>query len=1484
MRSICAVVVVSLMSLCSQVTATESTSVRFKHISRDQGLSASFVYSIVQDDEGYMWFGTLDGLNRFDGFDFTVFAPDPEDPNSISDESIRAMISDSSGTLWIGTDAGGLSRYDRATQSFRNFTHDPQNPDSISDNRVRSVYEDSAGTIWVGTDGSGLDRFSRDTETFTHYPHNPDDPASLASASVWSILETADGTLFVATDGGLSQYDPDTDTFVNYRHDPSDPSTLNNDRLRVLFEDADGNFWVGTDAGGLDRFDRASGTFQHFVHDPANATSISANRINAVYQDSDGKLWVGTIDGLNEWHADSQDFTRHVSNAGDRFSLSHNNVSSIYQDQSGVLWIGTLNGLNLWNQASRTMLHYRNNADHSGSLSENMVMSFAEGPHGDIWVATYGGGLNRLDRSANAFQQLRHLPGDDSSLSSDLVTSVLVDKAGVLWAGTRSSGLNRHDAASNSFTRFRHDADDPSSISADGVTHIIEDSTGTLWVATFGGGLNRFDSETQTFSRLRNNPDDADSLSSDRVLTLFEDSQGDIWIGTYGGGLNHFDQASGTFTTYRSDPGNAEGLSGDEIYMIQEDVHGDIWIGVKGMGLNRWRRVDRERGKQRFQKFTNRDGLPSTTIYSGVWDQSGHLWMSTGHGLSKLNVDTLEFKNYDTSHGLQDDEFNLSAGIAATNGQLFFGGVNGFNAFFPDMLGGDGKPPPVAITKLQLLNDTVNPETLNTRSERVELEHDQNVIGFEFVALDFVAPEKNRYKYMLEGFDEDWTDAGAKRQVTYMNLPAGEYRFRVIASNADGVWNETGAAFDIAMKPAFWRTWWAYLVYFLVFVAVAGLLLRANAKRVRQAGTIKHAEEIALVHERMRDAQKIAHIGNWELDARTRELWWSDEIYRIFGVDQEKVGSTYELFLELVHPDDREEVNDAVMSALAGPEPYAIDHRIIRPDGTERIMHSHAQVFLDENGAAIRMAGTVHDITERKRAEAEIQHKADYQAMLAEISSNLISARSKDIDDRVARSLELISTTFDLDVVSIWWAIDEEKHVLASHNWERGKSKGQVSQVLRADVPWIYEQLSNCDDVIIDDVSKMPDEAARDRDLLQQRGRKSALIVPLRADRLLEGACAFATTKDMRAWSDEVVAELRLAAENLGVALARLRAIEENERLKEKLQEENLYLRDKIKLAHGFDEIVGEDPLLRRCLMAVEKVAPTSVPVLILGETGTGKELIARAVHKLSPRRDKPMVSVNCPALPAELIESELFGHEAGAFTGAQSQRRGRFELADTGTIFLDEIGELPLELQSKLLRVLQTGDYERLGGTETLHTDVRVLAATNRDLKHSIEQGEFRSDLFYRISSFPIDLPALRDRKEDIALLAEHFVQKHAPRLGRKVDAISARMIRALTTYEWPGNIRELESTIERALISMSDSSVLELPDSLPWVKELGEEAHTTTVAYTGGLVAVDRAYIIKVLEHTGWKIAGADGAAALLGMPPSTLRSKMQRLGITR
>ena len=1479
-----AVPIFLFFALSTQSLASDSRSVRFHNISRNEGLSQSFVYTMIQDQQGYMWFGTQEGLNRFDGFEFTVFIHDPNDPQSISDETIRTIIEDRSGHLWIGTDAGGLSRYDQASQAFTNYLHDPADSTSIGDNRVRVVYEDSSGVLWIGTDGAGLDRFDPESEEFFHYANDPSAPASLSGSHVWSILEDSGGILWVATDRGLNRLDADTGSFTHYKHDPDIATSISDDRLRVLYEDKNNVLWIGTEAGGLNRFDRKSGSFEHFVHSPDNTSSISANRINTIFQDDAGVLWIGTENGLNAWNPMTRGFKRYFNDPGDRYSLSHNNVTAIYQDRGGMLWVGTYNGLSQWNQTSRAMLHYRNDPNNAASLSENTVTSFAEDPAGNILVGTFGGGLNILDRSTDQFVQLRHAPDDDTSLSSDQVMAVHVGSDGVLWAGTRAAGLNRYDADRNAFTRYRHDPKDTTSISSDSVTYILEDRNKALWIGTFGGGLNYFDREAQQFQHFRSDPNNPRALSNDRVLVLYEDSAGTLWIGTYGGGVNRFDPTTGTFTHYRGDPGRADGLSGDEIYMIQEDVRGDLWIGVKGSGLNRWRQSDREQGQASFQRFTEFDGLPSSTTYGGVWDHTGYLWLSTAQGLSRLDIESLEFRNYDTSHGLQGDEFNLSASYRAADGQVFFGGLNGFNAFRPELLVRNLRAPQVAITKLLSLNKPVDLSEAYARGERAKFTHDQNVIGFEFAALDYAAPKKNRFRYRLEGLDQDWVDAGNQRQVTYTNLPAGEYTFRVNASNIDGVWSEQHAVLGLYVIPAPWKTWWAYLVYVSILAAVLIVAFRAHARRERQAAALKYAEDFALVQARLNEAQRIASIGNWDLNTVTNELWWSDEVYRLFQTDPDAFEATYEAFLARVHPEDREAVSQAFERALRDEEAYSIDHRIIRADGTERIVHSRAEATFDEEGRPVRMAGTILDVTERRKAEDEMSHSADYQAMLAELSSSLIIAHPDDINAQVNHGLETVGTRYGLDAISVWWLAADKLSAQSFHRWNRGENANRQIRMRCAELPWTTSQLLKGNTVVVDDLDSMPTEADKDRKVFWERGKQSVLIIPLKVDNELEGLCVFSMRRERRKWSAGTIAELKLVAENLACAIARSRAVVQICQLKEQLQQENLYLWEEVRLAHSFDEIVGEDPKLRRCLSAVEKVAATDATVLILGETGTGKELIAHAVHKLSARRDRPMVKVNCRTLSANLIESELFGHEKGAFAGAQTQRRGRIELANTGTLFLDEIGELPIELQNKLLRVLQTGEFERLGGTETLQTNVRLIAATNRNLIHSIERGEFRSDLYYRICSFPIHVPALRDRKGDIPLLAAHFVRKHAKILGKRVDAISAKSLRELSQYAWPGNILELESTIKRCLISLTDGSVLELPDDLPWAGKDDCVGLNFSIDIGTELAIVERSYITNVLEHTGWKISGDGGAASILDIPSSTLRSKMNRLGIAR
>ena len=436
--------------------------------------------------------------------------------------------------------------------------------------------------------------------------------------------------------------------------------------------------------------------------------------------------------------------------------------------------------------------------------------------------------------------------------------------------------------------------------------------------------------------------------------------------------------------------------------------------------------------------------------------------------------------------------------------------------------------------------------------------------------------------------------------------------------------------------------------------------------------------------------------------------------------------------------------------------------------------------------------------------------------------------------------------------------------------------------------PGFGEKVFAGEPVRIDDVESLPDDYTVDRLSLEKYKLKSLLLLPLMAAGEPVGGITLGRFSEQADWADQDLQDVTVFAELFANFVLRVRsrraldqAMLDLKQARDRLEAENVYLREEIELTHGFDDIIGQSESVLRSLRLVEQVAPTRTPVLIMGETGTGKELIARAIHELSERCDRPLVKVNCAALPANLIESELFGHEKGAFTGAERARRGRFDLADGSTLFLDEIGEIPIELQSKLLRVLQEGEFDRVGGSKTISVDVRVIVATNRNLAEAAQCGEFRSDLYYRINTFPIEMPALRDRGDDIQLLAEHFVKLHSQRLGRDVTEISSSMMEQLCNYNWPGNVRELEGIVQRALIS-SKGTVLGLAE--PLVSDIVEEDKSLSSSGGTDLKLIEREHIVAVLEDANWKISGATGAASKLGIPPSTLRSKMKKLSIER
>ncbi len=836
-----------------------SRDLRFRHISIEQGLSQATVSCFLQDRVGFLWIGTQDGLNRFDGYSFVVYNNDPADSSTLSNNWIQALLEDASGDIWVGTRGGGLSRWLRSSGRFVSYRHDPADPESLADDQVRALYQDTDGILWVGTEQSGLDRFDPQRGTFEHYRHHPRNPASLPDDQVRALYQDRDGRLWIGTFGGLACLERPAagggdGRFTRYRHDPRSPGSLSDDNVRSILEDRAGNLWVGT-FDGLNRL-RAGATghrpppeaaaFERFRHAPHDPGSLSDNRTRALFEDRDGRLWIGTDGGLNLYDPVAGTFEHYRHRPANAASLSNDRVFAVYQDRGGVLWVGTQGGgINNWDPRTWS---FSSATVRLSELSGGDVLAFAEDGDGRLWIGTSGHGLNRVDRETGDVRHYRHAPDDPASLGDDRVTALLFDRVGTLWAGTLAGGLNRFDPATETFERFVHDPADPASLGADIVAAILEDRAGRLWLGTIGGGLNRFDRATETVERLVYRPADAASLSDDRVTSLAEDGEGRLWLGTLGSGLNRFDpgspdrgsahrgpahRAGGTFRRFASDPDDPVSLSNDIVLAVHTAPGGVVWAGTQ-VGLNRLDRIDEVTGEAVFRRFFVEDGLPNDFIYGIESEAGGALWLSTNRGLSRFDPGSETFKNYDSSHGLHSNEFNMGAHYRAASGELFFGGIDGFNAFHPGRIELNTQPPPVVLTSFSKLNRAVTlAEPIFDRG-RVALGHRDSIVSFEFAALDFTAPERNRYRYKLEGFEEEWIDLGSRRRVSFTNLDPGRYVLRVLGSNNDGVWNETGAAIALTVSPPPWRSWWAYSLYVLALLGTIGGFVRSQQRKVER--------------------------------------------------------------------------------------------------------------------------------------------------------------------------------------------------------------------------------------------------------------------------------------------------------------------------------------------------------------------------------------------------------------------------------------------------------------------------------------------------------------------------------------------------------------------------------------------------------------------------------------------------------------------------
>lgn len=804
--------------------------IKFERISVQHGLSQSAVTCMIQDKQGFLWIGTQDGLNRYDGYKFTVFKKNPHDKNSISNNYITCLFEDRDGYLWAGTSGGGLSRYDNRTNRFVNFMHQESNPSSISINQIRSVLEDSKNNFWVGTSTGGLNRFMKFENEFIHYECNPDDPDCIKSNSIRCIFEDSRKNLWFGTWGeGLKRYEHSTGKFIDYKNYSTNEPNAN--RINSIFEDSSGNIWLATNLG-LNKLNESEKTFREYKKD--DNTGLSDNLVSSIFEFEPGIFLVGTrTGGLNLFNEAEEKFTS-VQFSEKKFSgISSNSIMQIFECRSGNIWIAMHGGgLNKFSRIQKKIMHICQNDEEGNELKSNRIFSLYEDNKGILWIGTNDEGLHKYDRKCNLISQFSF---NGKKLTDMNISFIGENSKGELLVGTQLGGLNIVNFTEGNITVYKFETGNVKSLSHNYITSVIEEDN-CLWVSTYGGGLNKIDLVNNEIKHYRHNPENEKSLGSDRIRTMIKTSDGSYWLGLDTGGLNRFIPERESFIRYVHNEDDSNTLSGNDVLVLYEDSKNRFWIGTSGDGLNLF-----DIDKEKFSRYSMLDGMPNNTIYGILEDDCGNIWLSTNNGISKFDLSKNIFRNFDEKDGFQGNEFNQSAYLKLRSGELAFGGQNGLNIFDPEKISDNEHIPAVVITGLQIFNkdagipgkDSPLKETINFTKE-INLTFRESVFSFEFSALDFTMPEKNKYAYKMEGFEKNWNFSGSRRFATYTNLNPGSYVFRVIGSNNDGVWNGIGTSVKVNISPPFWKTIWFKGFSALMIMGIAGGFYKRRINQIKK--------------------------------------------------------------------------------------------------------------------------------------------------------------------------------------------------------------------------------------------------------------------------------------------------------------------------------------------------------------------------------------------------------------------------------------------------------------------------------------------------------------------------------------------------------------------------------------------------------------------------------------------------------------------------
>jgi two-component system, sensor histidine kinase ChiS len=816
----------------------------FRHLSIDDGLSQNAVYSILQDSRGFMWFGTKDGLNRYDGRKFVAYQHNPFDSTSISDAYVTNMLEDSRGRIWISSLSGDVNIFHRETEFFCKIPLENMSGEKATTNEITDIAEGPDGSVWIATNGDGLIKVLVNDNSgcdygYKHFLHDPADNRSLNSNRVGNLLFDEYQNFWIGTEEGLNQFHEVSESFsrtvFETRH-PDAPTSSGEHKITAMHLNRAGDFWIGVQSG-LVKFDRRSGSYK-FYPNQYEVFEYGWGSVHKIVEDHNGQLWLGSVAGLIRFDPSTNQFSYHRHDPLDSQSLSYNIVSSLLIDNTGILWIGTSGqGINILDFKANRFPTLVRSPDPTSRIAGFSIRSILEDNSGDVWISADV--LYRWNRETGKLKSFEVISNLIDNFGKTDAYSMAQSTNGLIWVASEQ-GLYRYDPVTNQSRLYKYSPDDRSGILTQPVNAVFQDRDGAIWIATHNHFSKMTDEEAGTFQHYRYHPLEL-SIGIARPV-IFQDPDGIFWLGT-SSGLVRFEPVTETFTTFQNSPDHPNSLSNNHIKSILADpVQPEtyLWIGTSG-GLNKF---DYRVGT--FKHYTVQDGLPNEVVYGILPDDDGNLWLSTNKGLSRFNPQAMTFRNFDVFDGLQSNEFNTGAFFRSDSGELFFGGINGLNYFYPDQIIDNPYVPQVILTGLRLGNrnatNNTDPGLLNAsvpEVKEISFTHNDDVITFEFAALDYSAPEKNRYMYKLEGFNDNWIDAGNLGTATFTNLPHGKYTFRVKGSNNDGIWNEEGLSLAVIVTPPWWNTRRAYILYSVLFFNALYLLRRYELNRFKLKNDLK---------------------------------------------------------------------------------------------------------------------------------------------------------------------------------------------------------------------------------------------------------------------------------------------------------------------------------------------------------------------------------------------------------------------------------------------------------------------------------------------------------------------------------------------------------------------------------------------------------------------------------------------------------------------